>query len=138
MSEVITCLKKVKVTHREWAAAGKPRSGHLFVENKMAKKNLRARTYLKESLYDVLMEKPSSERFYKLISRSKSLKQANTICIQVNGQKHFDPEQQRVCFANFEQLAMPKDMNYESVFRELCNFRCRETENDFFRKQKIA
>ena len=133
----MTCIKKVKGTYREWAAAGKPRTGHLFVENKMAKKNLRAHQrreeqIRKKSLYDALMEKPSSEMFYKLISRSKSLKQSDTTCIQVNGQKHFDPEQQRVCFANyFEDLAMPKDKNYDSVFLELCNVRCRETENDF-------
>ena len=37
-SEVMGCLKKVKVTYREWAAVGKPRSGHLFVENKMAER----------------------------------------------------------------------------------------------------
>ena len=37
-SEVMTCIKKVKVTYREWAAAGKPRPGHLFVENKMVKR----------------------------------------------------------------------------------------------------
>ena len=78
------------------------------------------------------MENPSSEMLYILISRSKSHKQSDTTCIQVNGQKHFDPEQQRVCFANyFEDLAMPKDKNYDSVFLELCNVRCRERENDF-------
>ena len=86
-SEVMTCTKKVKVTYREWAAAGKPRTGHLFVENKMAKKNLRREEQIrKKSLYDALMEKPSSEMFYKLISRSKSFKQSDTTCIQVNGQ----------------------------------------------------
>ena len=120
-SEVMGCLKRVKVTYREWAAVGKPRSGHLFVENKMAKKNLRAHQrseehMRKKSLYDALMEKPSSEMFYKLISRSKSHKQSNTTCIQVNGEEHFGPEQQRVCFANyFEDFAMPNDNNYDSV-----------------------
>ena len=94
----------------------------------------------KKSLYDALKEKKtSSEMFYKLISRSKSLKQSDTTCIQVNGQQHFDPEQQRVCFANyFEDLAMPKDKNYDSVFLELCNVRCRETEMTFVSKPKIV
>ena len=45
---------------------------------------------------------------------------------QVNDQKHFDPEQQRVCFANyFEDLTVPKDKNYDSVFLGLCNVRSR-------------
>ena len=135
--EVLNCMKKVKVTFREWAAAGKPRTGHLYMENKLAKKHLRANQRREEhirknSLYDALMEQPSSEMFYKLISRSKSHKESSTSCIQVNGQKHFDPNQQRTCFANyFEDLAMPKDKNYDSVFLELCNVRCGEIENDF-------
>ena len=67
------------------------------------------------------MEQPSSEMFYKLISRSKSHEESSTSCIQVNDQKHFDPNQRRTCFANyFEDLAMPKDKNYDCVFLELC------------------
>ena len=62
------------------------------------------------------MENPSSDMFYKLISRKKSHKQSNTTCIQVNGQEHFDHAQQRVCFANyFEDFAMPEDNSYDSV-----------------------
>ena len=36
--KVLKSMQTVKQTYREWAAAGKPRSGKLFYENKMAKK----------------------------------------------------------------------------------------------------
>ena len=137
---ILGCLKKVKVAYQDWAAAGKPRSGHLLVENKMAKKYLLAH-HLKEeairrkSLYDVLMENPTSKMFFKLFNRSKSHNKSNSTCIQVNNQKYSDLKQQRLCFSNyFKDLAMPKDKYYDRVFLELCNVRCEEAENHFHAK----
>ena len=120
-----------------WAAAGKSRSGKLFYENKMAKTYLRSQQRREElvrrkSFYDNLMENPSSDKFYKLIKNSKSSNEASSTCIQIEERKYFDPDDQRGCFAKyFEDLAMPKDRNYDSVFLELCNIRCDEAESDF-------
>ena len=36
--DVLTCLKTVKQTYRNWAEAGKPHTGQLYIENKLAKK----------------------------------------------------------------------------------------------------
>ena len=78
------------------------------------------------------MENPSSDKFYKLIKNSKSSNEASSTCIQIEERKYFDPDDQRGCFAKyFEDLAMPKDRNYDSVFLELCNIRCDEAESDF-------
>ena len=66
---------------------------------------------------------------YQLISRSRSKTESKATCIQVNGVRHFGPEKQRQCFAKyFEDLALPKDPNYDNVFLELCNVRWKETE----------
>ena len=115
-------------TYREWAAAGKPRSGELYWENKMAKKYLRALqhreelVYRRKSFYNTLMQNPSSEMFYKLIKKSKSPKESTSTCIQITDQKYFDPVEQWGCFAKYvEDLPMPKDRNYDSVFLELSN-----------------
>ena len=38
----------------------------------------------------------------------------------MNGVRHFDPEKQRQCFAEyFEDFALPKDHNYDNVFLEM-------------------
>ena len=75
------------------------------------------------------MENPSSTKFYQLIKRSRTKTESKAACIQVDGVKYFDPEKQRQCFAEyFEDLALPKDQNYDNVFLELCNLRCEETE----------
>lgn len=78
------------------------------------------------------MQNPSSEMFYKLIRRSQSKTESNSACIQVQDSKCFDPLQQRQFFAHYyEDLATPKDLNYDSVFLELCNIRCAETESEY-------
>ena len=57
----------------------------------------------------------------------------------MNGVRHFDPEKQRQCFAEyFEDLALPKDHNYDNVFLELCNVRCKETEAKFRASQALG
>ena len=129
-------LKYVKETYNCWKRAGRPNSGPLLEENKLAKKCLRQQQRMdevlrKRSFYDSLMENPSSNKFYQLIRRSRSNKESNTTCIQVKDEKHFDPTQQRKCFAQYyEDLATPKDMNYDSVFLELCNLRCENFESE--------
>ena len=131
---ILQSLKHVKETYGRWKAAGKPDSGPLLLENKLAKKNLRQQQRMEEvsrrrSFYDSVMENPSSDKFYQLIRRSRSKNESNTPCIQVNNTKHFDPNQQRRCFAQYyEDLATPKDMNFDNVFLELCNIRCNDIE----------
>ena len=75
------------------------------------------------------MENPSSTKFYQLNKRSRTKTESKADCIQVDGVKYCYPEKQRQCFAEyFEDLALPKDQNYDNVFLELCNLRCEETE----------
>ena len=134
--KVLKSLKTVKQSFKERSAAGKLRTGQLYIENKMAKKQLRAlqrrdELVRRKSLYDNLMQNPSSEIFYKLIKKSKSSKESTSTCIQIEERKYLDPVEQRGCFAKyFEDLAMPKDRNYDNVFLELCNVRCDELESD--------
>ena len=64
----------------------------------------------RKSFYDNLMENPSSDKFYKLIKKSKSSKEASSTYIQIEERKYFDSDEQRGCFAKyFEDLAMPKE-----------------------------
>ena len=71
----------------------------------------------RRSFYDSVMENPSSKKSYQLIRRSRSKNKSNATCIQVQDTKHFDPVQQRRCFEQYyEDLATPKDMNYDNVF----------------------
>ena len=70
--------------------------------------------------YDSLMENPSSKKFYEWIRHRRSKQESDITCIQVQDVKYFDPEQQRRCFAHYyEDLATPKDMNYDYVLLEL-------------------
>ena len=105
-----------------------PRSAHCFVE-----------TWSWKHFYghfpssaDSRKYKVKSTKFFQLIKRSRSKTESNSACIQVDGLKHFDPDQQRHYFAlYFEDLAVPKDQNYDNVFLELCNIRCKETETSY-------
>ena len=130
-SEVLACLKTVKESYNKWDSAGKPRNGQLFLENKLAKRALRSQQRTEEALrrksfYDSLMENPASTKFFQLIKRSRSKTDSNSACIEMDGVKYFDPDQQRHCFVRyFEDLAVPKDQNYDNVFLELCNIRCK-------------
>ena len=135
--QVLQCLKRVKSTYNEWRQAGKPKSGHLFLENKLAKRCLRSQQRREEvtrrkSFFDSLMEISSPKIFYKLIRKSKSNTESNTACIQVQDTKYFDPVQQRKCFSQYyEDLSTSKDLNYDNVFLELCNVRCAEAETEY-------
>ena len=43
---ILGCKEQVKITYREWAAAGKPISGHVLVEIKMANHQTIRRKFL--------------------------------------------------------------------------------------------
>ncbi|MCW4346819.1 MAG: reverse transcriptase family protein [Candidatus Thiodiazotropha endolucinida] len=128
--EVLERLRAVKSTYRKWVSAGKPHDGHLYMENKLAKKYLRQQqrteeTISRKNFYQNLMENPSTDMFYRLIRKSKSRKESATTCIVVNNQKNFDISEQRHCFAQYyEDLATPKDNDYDDVYLKLCNIRC--------------
>ena len=63
------------------------------------------------------MKNPTNEMFYRLIKKSKSKKESNTACILGNNQKHYDPGEQRKCFAEYyEVLAIPQDYDYDNIF----------------------
>ena len=69
--KVLDCLKTVKQTYRNWVTAGKPHTGHLYLENKLAKKHLRSQQRVEETVgrkafYQTLMENPTNEIFYCL------------------------------------------------------------------------
>ena len=86
----------------------------------------------RRSLYDSLMENPTSKKFYQLIRQCRSSKEPGATCIQVQDERHFDLAQQRSCFSQYyEDQATPKDMNYDNVFLELCNVRCANVEAEF-------
>ena len=83
-----------------------------------------------KNYYQSLMENPSSDMFYRLIRQSKSRKESTTTCIMANNQKHFDINDQRRCFAQYyEDLATPKDNNYDNIYHKLCNIRCDNIED---------
>ena len=76
--KVLQCLKRVKSSYNECRQAVKPKSGHLFLENKLVKRCLRSQRRMEEvtrrkSFYDSLMENPSPKMFYKLIRKCKSM-----------------------------------------------------------------
>ena len=139
---VLQSLKQVKETYNRWKLAAKPKTGPLHLENKLAKKSLRKQQRMEEVasrrwFYDSVMENPSSKKFYQLIRRSRSKNESNTTCIQVQDTKHFDPVQQRRCFAQYyEYLATPKDMNYDNVFLDLCNIQCADIESEYNEKSE--
>lgn len=67
------------------------------------------------------MSNPSSEKFYQLIRRNKG-HGGLTCSIMSNGTEIRSPEDQREVFAQyFEDLATPKDKNYNSAFLEMCS-----------------
>ena len=133
--KVLECLKTVKQTHRKWVEVGKPCNGQLYIENKLAKKQLRSQQRIEETVrrktfYENLMENPTSDMFYKLIKKSRSKRESNTSCLLVNGNRHCDPAMQRKCFAEYyEDLALPKDHDYDNVFLNLCNIHCNDAED---------
>ena len=52
--------------------------------------------------------------------------------MQVQDERHFDPAQQRCCFSQYyEELATPKDMNYDNVLLDQSNVRCANAETEF-------
>ena len=62
-SEVLTRLKRLKESYKKWDNAGKPRTGQLFIENKLAKRELRSQQRIEEairrkSFYESVMEIP--------------------------------------------------------------------------------
>ena len=60
-----------------------------------------------------------------IVAAQKSV--PSKIVSQINDQKYFDLGQQRGCFASYyEDLVIPKDQNYDSLFLELCNILCNE------------
>ena len=129
--KLLECISKVKATYREWTAAGKPNTGHLYTANKLAKRVLRGQQRVEETVsrkafYNSLKENPSSTVFYRLIRKSKSSKEDSTSCIVVDGVTltYTDSDSQRKCFAQFYgDLAVPKDNDYDNVFLKLCNIR---------------
>ena len=131
--KLLECISKVKATYREWTAAGKPNTGHLYTANKLAKRVLRGQQRVEETVsrkafYNSLMENPSSTMFYRLIRKSKSPKEESTSCILVDGVTYTDPDSQRKCFAQYyEDLAVPKDNDYDNAFLKLCNIRGEKT-----------
>ena len=126
----------MKLTYKEWVTAGKPSSGQLYVENKLAKRALRSQQRVDEAVsrkafYNALMENPSTEMFYRLIRKSQSSKEVSSSCIVMDGVKHSDAASQRKCFAQYyEDLAVPKDNDYENVFLKLYNIRCDKIQSE--------
>ena len=85
----------------------------------------------RKAFYNALMENPSTKMFYRLIRKSKSSKEASSSCIVVDGVKHSDAASQRKCFAQyFEDLAVPKDNDYDNVFLKLRNIRCDKIQSE--------
>ena len=134
--ELLEHIRNVKLTNNEWVAAGKPSSGQLYVENKLAKRALRSQQRVEEAvsrkaIYSALMENPSTEMFYRLIRKCKSSKEASSYCIVVDGVKHSDSASQRKCFARYyEDLAVSKDNDYDNIFLKLCNVRCDKIQSE--------
>ncbi|MCG7878106.1 MAG: reverse transcriptase family protein, partial [Candidatus Thiodiazotropha endolucinida] len=63
-------------------------------------------------------------KFYQLIRRNKGGHNGSTCSIMSNGDEIRSPEGQREVFAQyFEDLATPKDKNYDSAFLEMCSVR---------------
>ena len=86
--KLLECISKVKATYREWTAAGKPNTGHLYTANKLAKRVLRGQQRVEETVsgkafYNFI--NPSPTMFYRLIQKSKSSKEDSTSCIVVDG-----------------------------------------------------
>ena len=127
--KLLKCIQNVKESYRNWVSAGKPGSGQLHHENKLAKRVLRSQQRMENAIsrkafYNAVMENPSINMFYRLIRRSRSSKEAESTCILMNGVKHYDADSQRKCFAKYyEDLAVPKDDGYDNVFLKLCNIR---------------
>lgn len=134
--KLLECIQKVKVTYRSWASAGKPGSGQLYSENKLAKRVLRSQQRMENAIsrnafYNAVMENPSSEMFHRLIRRSRSSKEADSTCIHMDGVKHYDTDSQRKCFAKYyEDLAVPKDNDYDNVLLKLSNIRVDHIQNE--------
>ena len=71
------------------------------------------------------MENPSTNIFYRVIRKSKSGKEDGSSCIVVDGVKYTDEVSQQKCFTQYyEDLAFPKDNDYDNAFLKLCNIRC--------------
>ena len=134
--EPLERIRKVKLTYKEWVTAGKPSSGQLYIENKLAKRALRSQQRVEEAasrkaFYNALMENPSTEMFYRLIRKSQTSKERSS-CIVVDGVKYSDAASQRKCFLQYyEDLAVPKDNDYDYVvFLKLCNIRCDKIQSE--------
>ena len=128
--KLLDCIPKVKSTYNTWSTSGKPNTGHLYVANKLAKRTLRSQQRVEEAVsrkafYNSLMENPSTNMFYRLIRKIKSSKEDGSSSIVVDGVKYTDEVSQRKCFAQYyEDLAVPKDNDYDNAFLKLCNIRC--------------
>lgn len=134
--KMLECIQTVKETYRKWVSAGKPGSGQLQYENKLAKRVLRSQQRMENAIsrkafYNAVMENPSTDMFYRLIRRSRSSKEAESTCILMNGVKFYDMDNQRKCFAKYyEDLAVPKDNDYDNVFLKLCNARVNQIQSE--------
>ena len=129
--ELLEQIRKVKLTYKEWVTGGKPSSGQLYVENKLAKRALRGQRRVEEAVSRKAFYNALTEMFYRLIRKSQSSKEVSSSCIVVDGVKRLDAASQRKCFAQYyEDLAVPKDNDYDNVFLKLCNIRCDKIQSE--------
>ncbi|MES9903493.1 MAG: reverse transcriptase domain-containing protein [Sedimenticola sp.] len=117
-----------KLNYSAWQMAGRPANGELYINKQLSKKQLRRQVRQEKCLerkdfYNQIMSNPSSKLFYRLISRNKP-KNSATACIDYGGESHFNVKEQRGCFASYyEDLAVPKDNDYDNHYQSLCHIR---------------
>ena len=128
-SPTVKCMLCVcKENYKRWVDSGKINL-ELSTKNINAKRNLR-RQLRKEkfddrkNFFEDLMPEPTTEKFYKLICTNKGDSRSQASSLIEDGQELSSPEQQRKSFAQYyEELSVPKNINHDSAFLELCTVR---------------
>ena len=99
-----------------WKSAGSPGPEHpLSIQRKKSKYNVRRQirrefACSRDAFYTELMERPTSNHFYRLIRRNQSSDNRLPTVLKVNDGEINDPRHQCSAFAGyFEDLAMPKN-----------------------------
>ena len=99
-----------------WKSAGSPGPEHpLSIQRKKSKYNVRRQirrefACSRDAFYTELMERPTSNHFYRLIRRNQSSDNRLPTVFKVNDGEINDPRHQCSAFAGyFEDLAMPKN-----------------------------
>ena len=131
--EIAVVVKRSKIAHSEWKAAGCPKNPiSPYVQQKKTARSsmrrvIRQQVYLdKQDKYNQLMRTHDTDMktFFRLVNRQQSIKTTATDILQYGGETHTSEEKVAEAFSeHFQKLATPADKpDYDEKYKLQVSF----------------